>query len=290
MAEQMNAKHVNKHRLLNRTQRHNLIIGVILGLILLIIMMPLYWAVSLSFDRAATTALPNFTWLPSQFTLLNYTYAFEQIPLARYFANTVMIAVVNTAISVFFALMCGYAFAKGRFFLKRFWYFFMLAVMMIPFESRMIPLYLQYLDWGLVNTYWPLIFGNVAYVYGIFFATQNISALPDSLRESAFLDGAGEWKIFFSIVLPLSLPVMSALSILQVVSQWNSYLWPMVIIRNTNKQLLSVGISLFNATENAVLYGPRFGAALISAVPLVILFLFLQKYIVQSIAMSGIKQ
>ncbi len=290
MAEQSINRSAQKRRLLNRTQRHNLLIGVILCIVLFVILMPLYWAISLSFDRAATTALPDFTWLPSEFTLLNYTYAFEQIPLLHYFGNTVMIAVVNTIISVFFALMCGYAFAKGRFFLKKFWYFFMLAVMMIPFESRMIPLYLQYLGWGLINTYWPLILGNVAYVYGIFFATQNISALPDSLRESAFLDGAGEWKIFFSIVIPLSLPVMSALSILQIVAQWNSYLWPMVIIRDSGKQLLSVGISLFNATENGVLYGPRFGAALISAVPLVILFLFLQKYIVQSIAMSGIKQ
>lgn len=94
-------------------------------------------------------------------------------------------------------------------------------------------------------------------MYGIFFARQNIAALPDSLRESAYLDGAGEWKIFFHIILPLSKPVMAILSILQVIANWNAYLWPLVVIRSSSKQVISVGVALFNAQENAIYYGPR---------------------------------
>ena len=272
----------------NRASR--IIVIIVLSLLLFIILMPLWWAVTLSFDGNAITSLAGFSWLPEEFSFKNYKYAYQMIDIVRYYANTLFVTVTNTVISVFFALMCGYAFAKGKFFGKTFWYFFMLAVMMVPFESRMIPLYIQYNDWGMIDTYWPLILGNVAYVYGIFFASQSIAALPDSLRESAFLDGAGEWKVFLRIILPLCKPIMAALSILQIVAQWNSYLWPMITIRSVQKQLISVGVALFNAQENTIYYGPRMAIAVLSAFPLVIAFLFLQKYIVQSIALSGIKQ
>lgn len=271
-------------------KRVRLTTAIILLVLLVILLIPLWWAITLSFNAKAITDLPPFTWFPKEFTMRNYEYAFKLIDLGRYYLNTIFITVVNVVISVFFALVAGYAFAKGRFFGKKFWYYFMLAVMMIPFESRMIPLYQQYNDWNMINTYWPLILGNVAYVYGIFFARQNIQALPDSLRESAKLDGAGEWRIFFKIIVPLCKPVISSLCILQMVAQWNSYLWPMVVLRSKELHTLSIGIALFNATENSVYYGPRFAVAVLGAIPMIIAFLFLQKYIVQSVALSGIKE
>lgn len=164
----------------------------------------------------------------------------------------------------------------------------MLAVMMIPFESRMIPLYIQYKNWGMIDTYAPLILGNFAYVYGIFFARQNIAALPDSLRESAYLDGAGEWKIFFHIILPLSKPVMATLSILQVIANWNAYLWPLVVIRSSSKQVISVGVALFNAQENAIYYGPRMAVAVLSAIPLTIMFLFYRSILCRVLRCRGL--
>ena len=255
----------------------------------IILMVPLLWCISLSFDRASLTALPEFSLIPHEFSTYNYEAAMKMIPLTRYFANTLFLTVVNTAISVFFACACGYAFAKGQFAGKNFWFIFMLIVMMIPFESRMIPLYIQYRNWGMLDNYLPLILGNFSYVYGMFFARQNISGLPDALRESAYLDGAGEWAIFFKIILPLSKPLIATLCILQVIVQWNNYLWPMIVIRTNARQVLSVGVALFNAQENAYYYGPRMAVAVLSAIPLTILYLLLQKYIVQSIAFSGIK-
>lgn len=262
---------------------------ILLG-ILFIILVPLWWTVVLSFDRTSTTALPSFSILPHEFSLFNYKMATATLDLKKYFMNTLFVTVVNTVISVFTALACGYAFAKGNFAGKKIWYVVLLSVMMLPWEARMIPLFLQYKSWGLLNTYWPLILGSFAYVYGIFFARQNIAGIPDSLRESALLDGAGEWKVFFKIILPLSKPVMSALAILQVISNWNAYLWPLIILKNESKQLIAVGVSLFNARQGEIYYGPRMAVAVLGAFPLVIIFLFLQKYIIQSIALSGVKQ
>lgn len=269
--------------------RRNIVI-VFLGIFLVIELIPLFWCITLSFDREALSNLPDFSLIPNEPTLFNYQIAFRSIPLIRYYINTIFLTAVNTLIGVFFALMCGYAFAKGDFVFKRFWFLFMLAVMMIPFESRMVPLFLQYKKWGLINTYIPLIVGNFAYVYGIFFAKQNIEGIPDSLRESAYIDGASEWRIFLQIILPLSKPLIATLSILQILSNWNSYLWPLVILRDQIKQVISVGVAIFNAQQDAIYYGPRMAVAVISAIPLTIAFLFLQKYIVQSIAVSGIKQ
>jgi multiple sugar transport system permease protein len=257
---------------------------------LAVVLIPLLWCIVLSFDRKAVSALPEFSLIPHEFSVFNYQVAFTTIPLVRYYLNTIFVTVVHTVLAVFFALMCGYAFAKGRFIGKNFWFVFMLAVMMIPFESRMVPLYLQYKSWGLLDTYAPLLMGACAYVYGIFFSRQNIEAIPDSLRESAYIDGASEWRIFFRIIIPLSKPLIATLSILQVLSNWNSYLWPLVVLRSSEKQLISVGVSVFNAQQDAIYYGPRMAVAVISAIPLSIMFLFLQKYIVQSVAVSGIKQ
>lgn len=263
---------------------------VFLAVILFIVLVPIWWTIVLSFDREATTSLPDFSWLPHEFSLFNYKAAAKLIDLPRYYLNTLFITAANTIISVFFAMCCGFAFAKGTFWGKKFLYIFMLAVMMVPFESRMVPLYIQYRDWGILNTYWPLILGQFAYVYGVFFARQNIASIPDSLIESVYLDGGGVWRVFWSIILPLSKPVIATLSILQVIAHWNAYLWPLVVIRDPAKQVISVGVALFNAQQDSIYYGPRMAVAVLSAIPLAIVFLFLQKYIVASIAVSGMKQ
>ena len=264
---------------------------VLLAVLLLVVLIPVYWSVSMSFDRTVLTEVPNPPRLiPKEFSTRSYEYAFKSVPMLRYFGNTLFLTVVNTIISVFSALCCGYAFAKGRFFLKNFWFMFMLAVMMIPFESIMVSLFLQYQSWGMLDTYYPLILGSFAYVFGTFLARQNIAALPDSLREAAFIDGASEWRTFATVLLPLCGPVIATLCILQVISQWNSFLWPLIISSSRDKFVITVGVAMFNASESARYLGPRMAVAVISAVPLIVMFLFLQKHIVASIAVSGMKQ
>ena len=261
---------------------------VLLLALLAVMMIPICWNIAMSFDEDVLTTIPNPPHLwPQTPSLRNYKYAFEVVPLMRYFANTAFLTVVNTVVSVFFALCCGYAFAKGKFVGKNFWFMFILAVMMIPFESIMVPLFLQYQRMGLLNTYWPLVLGSFAYPFGMFLARQNIAALPDALREATFIDGASEWRTFFSIIIPLSGPVIATLCIMQVMS---NFLWPLIVIQDNKKFVISVGVAMFNAQKGVEYFGPRMAVATLSALPLVIMFLFLQKYIVASVAMSGIKQ
>ena len=275
---------------MKRVKIKKTITALILLVIFLIVITPLLWAIVMSFDRAATTSLPAFSLWPHKPTMFNYTASFKMIDLMQYFKNTVIIVTINTLLAVLFSMMCGFAFAKLKFAGKKFWFIFMLAVMMVPFESRLVPLYLQYRNWKLLNTWWPLILGQFAYVYGTFFARSYISSIPDSLAESVYIDGGSEWRVFWSVIIPLSKPIMSTLAILQIISNWNAYLWPLVVIKDYSKQMISVGVAMFNAQQESFYYGPRMAVSVMSAVPLTILYLILQKHIVASIAVSGIKQ
>lgn len=268
-----------------------IVVAGTLLLLLAIVLLPVYWSIIMAIDEKTLDVMPNPPRMyPQEFSFFNFQYAFEVVPLAKYFLNTAFVTIANTFISVLFALMTGYAFAKGRFRFKNFWFLFMLTVMMIPFEARMIPLFLQYQKWQMLNTYLPLILGAFAYVYGMFLARQNIDKIPDSLRESAFMDGASEWRVFFSIIVPLSGPVIATMAILQVIANWNSFLWPLIVITSREKQMISVGIAMFNSGVSAQYFGPKMAIAVMAALPLALMFLFLQKHIVSSIAFSGIKQ
>lgn len=275
---------------MKRAKIKKAITALVLLIIFLIVITPLLWSIVMSFDRAATTSLPPFSLWPHKPTMFNYTASFKMIDLMQYFKNTVIIVAINTSLAVLFSMMCGFAFAKLKFVGKKFWFIFMLAVMMVPFESRLVPLYLQYRNWKLLNTWWPLILGQFAYVYGTFFARSYISSIPDSLAESVYIDGGSEWRVFWSVIVPLSKPIMSTLAILQIISNWNAYLWPLVVIKDYSKQMISVGVAMFNAQQESFYYGPRMAVSVMSAIPLTILYLFLQKHIVASIAVSGIKQ
>lgn len=259
--------------------------------LMLILLIPIYWAMVIAFDRNVTTAIPNPPrFWPQAITLFNYEYAFSVVPLWRYFGNTLFVTLCNTSISVFFAMACGYAFSKGRFIGKKILFLMMIAVMMIPFEARMIPLFLMFRDWGMLNTYWPLILGGFTYSYGMFLAKQSIDGLPDSLRESAFIDGAKEWRVFFQIILPLSGPIISTLVILQSIVNWNNFLWPLIVLTKKDMQVIAVGVSLFNANDTSRYVGPVMAVALLAAVPLMMIFFAFQKRIVESMAFAGIKQ
>lgn len=255
-----------------------------------VFLIPLYWTFIMSIDSTVFTEIPSPPrLLPKVLSLENYTYAFKTVPLLRYVLNTAFVTFCCTVISVSTALMGGYAFAKGRFFLKKFWFIVILAEMMLPFEAIMIPLYMQYVRWGLLGTYLPVILGYLKYPYGLFMSRQNIGALPDSLRESCYIDGGSEWHTFLSVIVPLSKPVIATMCILQIISSWNSFLWPMIVIRNRSMYTVSIGVQMFNATENVLLLGPRMAVAFISALPIVLLYLALQRHIIESIAISGMK-
>ncbi len=280
-----------ERRIMKQKRINRYVVAAILFTIILLVLLPIYWTIVMALDAQTLDVMPNPPrFYPQELSLFNFEYAFEVVPLLQYFINTIFITVVNTFISIFFAMTAGYAFSKGNFRFKNFWFLFMLTVMMIPFEARMIPLFLQYQSYRMLDTYFPLVLGSFAYVYGMFLARQSIDKIPDSLREAAFIDGAREWTVFFRVIVPLSGPVIATLAILQVINNWNSFLWPLIVISSRDKQLISVGIAMFNSSVSAQYFGPKMAIALMGALPLIVMFLFLQKHIVSSLAFGGIKQ
>ncbi|MGI6725528.1 MAG: carbohydrate ABC transporter permease [Christensenellales bacterium] len=276
---------------MKRKNRMNKLLIIFLFVSLAIVLIPIFWAIVIAFDRSVTTEIPNPPrFWPLTLSLFNFKYAFTALPLLRYFLNTLFVTISNTSISVFFAMTCGYAFSKGNFMFKKTLFLVMIAVMMIPFEARMIPLFMQFKNWKMLNTYWPLILGGFAYSYGMFLAKQSIDEIPESLRESAFIDGANEWRVFFQIILPLSKPIIATLFILQSIVNWNNFLWPLIVIGKRDMQLLAVGISLFNTSDAARYVGPVMAVAIMAALPILIVFFIFQRQIVESMAFVGIKQ
>lgn len=256
-----------------------------------IFLIPLYWTIVMSFDQTVFTEIPTppRMW-PRVVSLSNYQYAFQNVPLIRYTLNTVMISLACTVISLVSGLMSGYAFAKGRFFFKKALFLFILIEMMVPFQTIMIPLYTQYVQWGLIGTYWPIILGYLKYPFGTFLSKQSIESIPDSLREACYIDGGSEWRTFLFIIVPNCGPIIATMCILQIIGSWNSFLWPMIIIKKREMFTLPLGVAMFNSSENVMLLGPRMAVAFLSALPLIVLYLFLQRYIVASVAVSGMKE
>ena len=255
---------------------------VILLAILVIILIPLVWSIVLSFDRTALSTLPEFSLIPHEFSLFNYEVAFTSIPLVRYYLNTIFVTVVHTFLAVFFALMCGYAFAKGNFVGKKFWFIFMLAVMMLPFESRMIPLYLQYKSWGLLDTYAGIVLPSVFSATAMLLTIGAYLAADRDIYDAAAIDGAGDMRYLSTILIPLTAPVTMTIFIQAFISSFNSYLWPLLVTTRPGMRTIQIGITMLGFAEEGE-YGAQFASIVIITLPFLILLAFCRKMIMKAL-------
>ncbi len=160
---------------------------------------------------------------------------------------------------------------------------------MIPTEARLIPLYSMFNQVGLLNSFWPLIMPSILYGFGIFLSKQYFDQLPSELREAAQIDGAGEFKTFFRVYLPLTGPIAATMCILSFMNNWNELLWPLIVINDAHLQTIPLFLASFSLENGTSLSGMTMGLAAMSVIPIIIVFLLLQKYIIQSIALSGLK-
>jgi len=256
----------------------------------LIMLMPLFWMIMTSFDKTANTKLPFPPRLfPKQFANNNYVVAFTNVPLLMYFYNTGIFTLINMCVMLFGAITGGYAFSKINFPFKRTLLLLCLATMMVPFEMLVIPLWDLFRRMSLLDTLVALVLPSMGWVWGMFLAKQFMDTLPNTLREAAKIDGAGEVHIFLRIYLVLSKPIIATLAIFSFVSSWNSFLWPLIVLNNSKKYLIQIGIALFAQNPERVYPGMILAATTISIIPVAAVFLVLQKYIVESIAITGLK-
>ena len=257
--------------------------------ILLVIAFPFLWLIISSFkhEKDIISFPPRI--FADSYTLDNYIKVWTTIPLLDYIKNTVIFAGGTVITSVFFDSLAGYAFARMRFKGKSVLFYLVLLTMMIPFQVFMIPLFIEVNLLGMLDTYAGLIIPRMTTAFGIFMMRSFFITLPDSLEEAARIDGLSEFNIFLKIMLPLSKPTLLSLGIFTLMNSWNDLLYPLILTSSSKMRTLPAGLALFTG-QNISFYGPVMAGTVISMLPLLVVYIFAQKYFVQGTAMSGMKE
>jgi multiple sugar transport system permease protein len=264
-------------------------IYAVLGVGLFLVVVPFLWMLVSSFKPEGEVRAVPPTWWPETVTLDNYDRLFTQLDFPTYFMNSVIVALAVTIGNMVFCSMLGYALAKLDFPGKRVLFAIVLGTLMVPFVVQFVPLFVLTTKMGLSNSLLGMIFPFLAAPFGVFLMRQYISSLPDELIQAARIDGAGELRIFFSVILPLCGPAVATLGILTFLGSWNSFLWPLVVAQTEDKYTLPVALALYAVGQNATQYGLLLAGSVVVVLPVLVIFLFLQRHIMQGIAMTGIK-
>lgn len=266
----------------------------VMAMIAVIVLFPVYWMIMSSFrtheEIFKYSMLGWQLFLPVDWTLDNYRDIFFDTskPFGRYMLNTLYVAVVVTAGGLLVNSLAAFAFAKLRFPYKKILLVIFLSSLVIPYEVIMIPQYLLIGDLNWMNSYQALIVPQIVWVFGIFMLIQFFADIPRDILDAARMDGAGWSLIYYRIVLPTAVPALITLGLMTFLNQWDSFLWPLVVINEDKKQVIQVAISSFQSLRN-ISWGKVLAATTISSVPILGVFLLLQKYYVQGITMSGVK-
>jgi ABC-type glycerol-3-phosphate transport system permease component len=254
----------------------------------LLMVIPFYWMVttSLKLEEFVYAAPPQ--WWPDPLTFVHYTEVFTRIPFPRYFQNSVIVASVTTIGHVFFDTLAAYAFAKLRFPGRDRIFFILLLGLMVPFQVNLIPLYrimgaLQWLD-----KYAALIVPSLTSIFGIFLMRQYLQSIPDELLDAARIDGCGEFWVFGRIVVPLAMPGVATLVIFTFMDLWNSFLWPRIVTSSEAMFTLPVGLAQLQLKNTSNWTQIMAGAAL-TALPMILVFLFMQRRFIEGMTAGAVK-
>jgi multiple sugar transport system permease protein len=251
-------------------------------------LLPLAWMLSLSLMPTGEASRLPLRLLPSQATLAHYRTLFERLDVARYAANSAFLAAAVTAISVLQNAMAGYAFAKLRFRGRDATFSVLVAALVIPAQVGMLPLFLMLRSLGLVNTYAGVIVPGLASIFGIFLVRQYALSLPDSLLDAARVDGAGELRVFASIVLPACRPILTTLGLFTFMGTWNDFLWPLIVLSEQRRFTLPVALANLLG-EHAADVELMMAGSVLTVAPMVVLFLALQRYYVAGVVSGSVK-
>lgn len=261
---------------------------VVLLTFALVALIPVVWLVLGSFKTPTELSQRPPTLLPDSWGLTNYTEALTRFDFTTYLLNSVVVTVAATALTLIVNAMAAYALAKYNFRGKNALFLLTLATIMIPLQVILIPVYQVVASLGMVNTLWGLIIPAAATPTGVFILRQYMLSIPDELIEAARVDGAGEFRTFFQIVLPMCRPALAVVAILSVMWRWNDFLWPLVVAQSESVYTLPVALARFTA-EETVPFNLILAMSVVSILPVIILFLFFQKQITTGIANTGIK-
>lgn len=259
---------------------------------LLVMSAPFLWmALSAFKTRRDLTASPP-VWIPSEWTLSNFTALLDQLDMPRYFLNSLIVAVLVTLCNLLFCSMLGYALAKLQFTGRSKVFGVVLAALMVPGNLLILPLYVLMTKLGLIDTYAGLVLPFAAGAFGVFLMRQFMQSIPDELLEAARIDGAGEWYIFWRIVLPLVKPALATLTIFTFLGSWNNFVWPLIATNDPDKYTLPVALATFANDPNRTVGGGNgmlMAGSLLVVLPVLLVFVVLQRHFTQGIATAGLK-
>lgn len=259
---------------------------LILGAVIMII--PFYWMITTAVKTPAESIkFPPTLW-PSHFIWSNFVKAWNDANFGRYILNTLFIAFTTLAGVLFTSILGAYAFAKLQFKGRDVLFISLLGIMMIPMPVYIVPGYLVLMKLGWIDTFYALIVPWTVSVFNIFLLRQHFKSIPDELYEAAVLDGCNHWQFLWKILVPLSKPMLVAISIFSLIGSWNSFIWPLVVTNSDKIRPIQVGLAYF-MQEQSTNYVLLSAASTISVLPLIILFFLAQKQIIASYAKSGIK-
>ncbi len=263
----------------------------VLGLLIagaLVMIFPLYWMLATAVRPRKELFNGDFDLLPSQLVWSNFSEAWGKLPFTQFYINSLAIAIIAVVVTVFINLLCGYTFAKYKFWGRDVLFLLLISTLMIPIQVIMVPEFLIVSKLGWVNTYWGVLVPRAAEAFGIFMVRQFMVSIPDELIEAARLDGAGEFTIFRKVVLPLSWPVIAVLTIFTFMWRWNDFAWPLVVLQDRASYTVPLGLSLMKGQYYTDWTG-LMSMSLVSIVPILLVFIFFQRYFIQGIASTGMK-
>ncbi len=256
----------------------------------LVAMMPFIWMILATFKTGAEVRQIPPTFLPAAPTFENYRTILTdpKLPLLTFYRNSATISIANVLSTLFTSSLFGYIFAKFSFPGRRALFWFILATMMVPFQVTMIPGYLILVKLGLLNSLWGLILPSAIDAFGIFLIRQFCLSIPNDFLDAARIDGASEWRIYRSIVLPQLGPALATLGMLTFMFNWNAYLWPLIVLTEQNKRTLPIILNWYSTQHSNQLHLTMTASVLV-VLPVLVVFLIAQRWIIRGITLTGIK-
>jgi len=270
-----------------RKKRWGLLMHILLLAGAATMMVPFIWMVSTAF-KPTIGIIGEFSLIPKNPTWDNFRKALEVMPLALFYFNTLLVTLVKVGTSLFFCALAGFAFAKLRFPFKEGIFIAILVTMMVPFQARLVPLYMMMHRFNLIDTKTSLIIPHLMSTFGVFLMRQSIEAIPNELIDAAKIDGYSLFGIFWHIVLPLSGTVLATLAIFTFVWSWRDFLWPLIMISSKKNMVIELGLAFFGQ-EFIDLYGPMMAGGVLAIIPILVFFLILRRQFVRGMTLSGLK-
>ncbi len=273
----------------NQLLLQRILIYAVLIFFALLFLMPMFWMLSTSLKPKSQWFSAELRWIPKTFTTDNYTRILNNntTPIGRWFINSLMVGIVATTLIILIDSMAAYAYARMNFIGRKALFGLLLATLFLPGMMFLVPNFLTIFRLGLLNNYAGVIIPGLAGVFGVFFLRQFFVTIPKELEEAAQMDGASAAGTFFKVALPLAKPAIATLAIITFLGSWNDFLWPLLILKDRTLQTLPPGLRTLQGAYTSE-YGQMMAGAVIAAVPVLILYILLQKYIVQSVATTGL--